>query len=85
MERIELEEKHWKHKDSDWVTREKFDDYLHVYEMIINRCGVVPWHIVPADKNWQKKYFIADVVLKTLKELDLQWPPLVSEKFKSPI
>jgi len=83
MERIELEEKHWKHKDSDWVTREKFDDYLHVYEKIINRCNDVPWHIVPADKNWQKKYFIADVVLNTLKELDLQWPALVSEKFKS--
>lgn len=84
MERIELEEKHWKHKDSDWVTREKFDDYLHVYEKIINRCNDVPWHIVPADKNWQKKYFIADVVLNTIKELDLKWPPLVSEKFKSP-
>jgi PPK2 family polyphosphate:nucleotide phosphotransferase len=82
MERIELEEKHWKHKDSDWVTREKFDDYLGVYEKIINRCNVFPWHIVPADKNWQKKYFIADVLLKTLKELDLKWPPLVSEKFR---
>jgi PPK2 family polyphosphate:nucleotide phosphotransferase len=81
MERIELEEKHWKHKDSDWVTREKFDDYLGVYEKIINRCNVFPWHIVPADKSWQKKYFIADVLLKTLKELDLKWPPLVSEKF----
>lgn len=81
MERIELEEKHWKHKDSDWVTREKFEDYLNVYEKIINRCNDVPWHIVPCDRSWQKKYFIADVVLKTLKELDLQWPPLVSEKF----
>jgi PPK2 family polyphosphate:nucleotide phosphotransferase len=84
MERIELEEKHWKHKDSDWVTREKFDDYLQVYEKIINRCNDVPWHIVPADKNWQKKYFIADVILNALKELDLKWPALVSEKFKSP-
>lgn len=81
MERIELKEKHWKHKDSDWVTREKFDNYLLVYEKIINRCNDVPWHIVPADKNWQKKYFMSDVILKTLKELDLQWPPLVSEKF----
>ena len=28
MERIEQEEKHWKHKDGDWDTREKFDKYL---------------------------------------------------------
>lgn len=82
MERIELKEKHWKHKDGDWDTREKFNDYMAVYEEIINTCNVIPWHIVPADKNWQKLYAVADVVLKTLKELDLKWPELVTERFK---
>jgi PPK2 family polyphosphate:nucleotide phosphotransferase len=82
MERVELKEKHWKHKDSDWDTREKFDEYLEVYEKIINNCNVVPWHIVPADTNWQKLYFVADIVLKTLKSFDLKWPELVSERFK---
>lgn len=81
MERIESEKKHWKHKDSDWDTREKFDDYLVVYEKVINKCNDIPWHIIPADKNWQKTFFVAEVVLKTLKELDLKWPELVSEKF----
>ena len=82
MERIELKEKHWKHKDGDWDTREKFDEYLAVYEKIINTCNTIPWHITPSDKNWQKLYYIADVVLKTLEGLDLKWPPLVTEKFK---
>ena len=82
MERIELKQKHWKHKDSDWDTRGKFDDYLAVYEKIINTCNVIPWHIVPSDKNWQKLFCIADVVLKTLEGIDLKWPVLVSEKFK---
>jgi PPK2 family polyphosphate:nucleotide phosphotransferase len=82
MERVELKEKHWKHKDGDWDTREKFDEYLAVYERIINTCDVIPWHIVPSDKNWQKLYYIADVVLKTLEGLDLKWPELVTEKFK---
>lgn len=81
MERIESKKKHWKHKDGDWVTREKFDDYLAVYEKIVNKCNEIPWNIVPSDKNWQKDYFIAEVVYKTLKELDLKWPELVSEKF----
>ena len=84
MERIELKKKHWKHKDGDWDTREKFDQYLGVYENIINRCNDIPWHIIPSDKNWQKSYFIAEVVYKTLKELKLKWPDLVSEKFQSP-
>jgi PPK2 family polyphosphate:nucleotide phosphotransferase len=85
MERIELEEKHWKHKDSDWDTREKFDEYLAVYEKIMNTCNSIPWHIIPADKNWQKLYAVAEVVLKTLKEMDINWPPLVSEKFKTEV
>ena len=82
MERIELKEKHWKHKDSDWDTREKFDEYLAVYEKIINTCDTIPWHIVPSDKNWQKLYYIANMALKTLEGLDLKWPELVTEKFK---
>jgi PPK2 family polyphosphate:nucleotide phosphotransferase len=85
MERIELKQKHWKHKDGDWDTREKFDQYMEVYEKIINKCTVTPWHIVPSDKNWQKLYYIADVVMKTLEELDLKWPELVSEKFKEQV
>jgi PPK2 family polyphosphate:nucleotide phosphotransferase len=82
MERIEMKEKHWKHKDGDWDTREKFDEYMAVYERIINTCNDVPWHIVPSDKNWQKLYYISNEVLKTLEGLDLKWPPLVTERFK---
>ena len=82
MERIELKEKQWKHKDGDWDTREKFDEYLDVYERILNTCNVIPWHIVPSYKNWQKLYVVADVVLDTLKKLDLEWPELVTERFK---
>lgn len=85
MERIEIKEKHWKHKDGDWDTREKFDDYIAVYEKIINTCNEVSWHIIPSDQNWQKLYVVAEVVLKTLRELDLKWPELVSEKFKKQV
>jgi PPK2 family polyphosphate:nucleotide phosphotransferase len=82
MERIEVKEKHWKHKDGDWDTREKFDQYMKVYEKILNRCSEVPWNVVPADRNWQKLYAVATVVLAALREMDLQWPPLVTERFR---
>ncbi len=82
MERIDLKEKHWKHKDSDWDTRNKFDEYMEIYERILNTCNVIPWQIVPADKNWQKLYCAAETVLETLKNLDLKWPDLITEKFK---
>ncbi|MBN2665543.1 MAG: polyphosphate kinase 2 family protein [Bacteroidales bacterium] len=82
MERIELKEKHWKHKDGDWDTREKWDKYMEVYEKILNNCNTIPWQLVPSDMNWQKTYAVAEAVLKALETLDLKWPELVTEKFK---
>lgn len=81
IERIEVKEKHWKHKDGDWDTREKFDEYMKVYQKILDRCSEVPWHVVPADTNWQKLYAVAEVVLKTLKGFKMKWPELVTERF----
>lgn len=81
MERVQLREKHWKHKDADWETRKKFGDYLEVYERIFRECNAIPWHIVPANKNWQKLYYVASEVLKTLKSIELEWPELESELF----
>ena len=81
MERIQMKEKHWKHKDGDWETRKKMPDYLKVYERIFKECNEIPWHIVPSDKNWQKLYYVAEEVLKALKSLNLKWPDLESELF----
>lgn len=80
LDRVATEEKHWKHKDGDWNTREKFDDYMKVYAQILEKCNVIPWHVVPADTNWQKLYVVAEVVLKTLREMDIQWPELVTSR-----
>ncbi len=81
-ERIELERKHWKHSDGDWETRKKWDAYMAVYDKILTRCNKVPWQAVPADTNWQKLYYVASTVLKTLISLNPQWPPLKSELFQ---
>jgi len=81
-ERIENPEKHWKHNDGDWESRKKWDSYMKVYEDIFQKCNAIPWHIVPSDRNWVKVNTIAKVILKTLKEMDLKWPDLETEKFK---
>jgi PPK2 family polyphosphate:nucleotide phosphotransferase len=75
-ERMELEEKHWKHNDGDWEVRKKRTDFESVYEQILKKCNTPAWHIVPADVNWYKTYFVANTVLKLLKSLDLTWPKL---------
>lgn len=80
-ERLENPEKFWKHNDGDWETREKFDEYQKVYDTIFDRCSYIPWHYIPADSNWQKLYFVAKVVLETLKSLHIKWPELKTERF----
>jgi PPK2 family polyphosphate:nucleotide phosphotransferase len=77
-ERITDPEKHWKHNDGDWETLKKRDRYMEVYQKIFERCNVVPWHVIPSDKNWQKTYIAAQILLKTLQELRLEWPLLVT-------
>ena len=82
-ERIENPVKFWKHNDGDWDSRKKWDNYMKVYRTIFERCNEVPWHIVPSDRNWVKVNTVAKVLLKALKELDMKWPELETEKFKS--
>ena len=81
-ERLANPEKYWKHNDGDWDTRAKFDEYQKVYDTIFKRCNYVPWHFIPSDSNWQKLYFVAKILHKTLTDFNLQWPTLKTEKFK---
>lgn len=80
-ERVEVKEKHWKHNDGDWETREHWDEFRAVYEKIFTTCDKPEWHIVPADRNWEKVNYVAKAVVKALKAMDLQWPELESERF----
>ncbi len=80
-ERINTAEKHWKHSDGDWETREHWDSFMAVYERILSECSSVPWHILPCDHNWGKLYSAARIVVHTLKEMNPRYPSLESERF----
>ena len=81
MERVEIKEKHWKHNDGDWETREHWNEFMGVYETIFERCNAIPWHIIPCDHNWTKLYSTAQVLIEELKKMDPQFPGLDTEKF----
>lgn len=75
-ERLENPEKFWKHNDSDWKTLELREEYLKVYEKILNECNNPEWNFIPADHNREKNYAVAKVLYEKLRELDLEWPEL---------
>jgi len=81
LERINTAEKHWKHSDGDWETRAHWDEFMSVYESILNTCDTIPWHIIPCNHNWVKLYSAAKILVEELKNMDPKFPALESEKF----
>lgn len=80
-ERLKNPEKFRKHNDGDRESRKKWDDYMEVYHSIFKKCNIVPWHIIPSDKNRWKVYHIAQVIVEHFESMNLQWPELETEKF----
>ena len=75
QERIDEADKHWKHNDNDWKEREHWDKYMKCYHYALNN-SVIPWHIVAVDQRWYRDYIMSDIILKEMKKLKMQYPPL---------
>lgn len=77
-ERIENPAKNWKLSPSDVKERAFWNEYQHAYEDMIGHTSTkeAPWYVIPADKKWFSRVAIANVIVKTLESLDLQYPVL---------
>jgi polyphosphate kinase 2 (PPK2 family) len=73
-ERLKNPLKKWKYSKEDKKSSEKWNDYMAVYESIINRCNQVPWIIIPSDDKWYRDYMVASVIKKKLKSMRLKLP-----------
>jgi len=76
-ERLDDPEKNWKFSLRDVLEREHWDDYMRAYEETIAATSTkwAPWYVVPADHKWFTRLVVAQVVVSTLEELDLRYPP----------
>lgn len=76
LERIERPEKNWKLSAADLKERGRWDDYQKAYEEMLSHTSTpqAPWHIVPADQKWFARAVIADVIVRELESLPLQYP-----------
>lgn len=76
VERLKLPRKMWKYNSRDFDESAKWDTYMGYYEQAFNECNKVPWHIVPADQNWYKAYYVAKTLRDTLKSLNMKYPSI---------
>jgi PPK2 family polyphosphate:nucleotide phosphotransferase len=82
LARISDPEKNWKFASGDIDERARWDDYMDAYETAIKETSTEgsPWYVVPADKKWFTRIAISSIMLKTLKDLKLEYPVLPKEE-----
>jgi polyphosphate kinase 2 (PPK2 family) len=76
LARLDDPTKQWKFKPGDVDERARLDDYQAAYATALERCNtdVAPWYVVPSDRKWYRSWAIAQLLLETLRSLDLDWP-----------
>ena len=82
LDRIELDEKHWKMSSSDMKERNLWDEYDEAYEDCINATGTenAPWYVLPADTKWYTRYLMSEILVEVLKDMDPEFPSLPEEE-----
>ena len=82
LERIDRPEKNWKFSTADAKERAFWDDYQQAYEDCLNRTSTewAPWFVVPADNKWFTRLTVSEIVVRTLKRLNLRYPEVSEER-----
>lgn len=82
LDRINLDDKHWKFAASDILERENWDEYHKAYEDMLEHTSTdyAPWYVVPADNKWFTRFVVSEVMLDLFEQLDPQTPKLSKEE-----
>lgn len=82
LERLETPSKNWKFSSSDLKERAMWEEYQKVYEKTINETATEenPWYVLPADQKWYTRYLVSEAIVKTLEEINPQYPELPAEE-----
>ena len=74
--RLRRPDKHWKFNPGDLKERARWEDYQGAYEAALARCSteIAPWYVVPAETRWYRNLVVAQLLVKTLKGMNPQYP-----------
>jgi PPK2 family polyphosphate:nucleotide phosphotransferase len=76
QERLDDPSKHWKFSVGDLKERKRWNEYISAYEEMLSKTSTpwAPWYIVPSNKKWYRNYVVANIILETLKSLQMKYP-----------
>jgi PPK2 family polyphosphate:nucleotide phosphotransferase len=78
LSRLDDPEKRWKFNLGDVRDRRHWDEYVKVYQDMLAATSTddAPWYVVPADHKWVARVVVADILVKTLRDLHLEYPKI---------
>ncbi len=85
LDRLQQPEKNWKFSTADLEERERWNDYMNVYEEMIANTATprAPWFVIPADNKWFTRLAVAAAIVDTLDGLNLSYPKVDAQKRKA--
>ena len=82
LERIDEPDKNWKFSLADIHERKYWTHYMKAYEACLNATSThhAPWYVVPADDKENARLVVSQIVLDTLKELEMAYPKTTTKR-----
>ena len=76
LKRIDATEKNWKFSIADVEERKYWKQYMQAYEACLGATStkLAPWFAVPADDKENARLIVSQIILYTLKDLNLSYP-----------
>ena len=78
LSRIDEPEKNWKFSESDVRERQHWDAYMEAYQEAIASTSRpwAPWYAIPADDKPYMRLCVAETIVASLEQLELDYPRL---------
>ena len=78
LSRLDDQSKNWKFSSGDVDESALWKDYMNAYEQALNATSRpwAPWYAIPADDKPYARLQVAEIIVESLKSLNLQYPPV---------
>ncbi len=74
--RLDEPHKNWKFTKADLRERGYWDEYTEAFEAMLSKTSTehAPWFVIPANRKWYRNLVISEIIIETLKGLNMQYP-----------
>ena len=82
MSRLDDAQKHWKFSEGDIDQRQRWHKYMHAYDIALRETSKpwAPWYAIPADNKPFMRLKVAEIILKTMQDLNLHYLTVTAEE-----